>query len=66
MQFLFRAELRNLTMVGIVEWILPGEEYVENEPASGFSDMSPQGEWERRLDEAYGASSSSTRTGHDY
>ncbi len=47
-------QLRNLTMVGIVEWILPGEEYVENEPASGFSDMSPQGEWERRLDEAYG------------
>jgi len=47
-------QLRKLTIVGIVEWILPGEEYVEHEPASGFSDMSPQGEWELRLDEAYG------------
>jgi hypothetical protein len=46
-------QLRGATIGSIVDWILPRPEYFEKEPAAGFSDMSPSGEWEQRLEETY-------------
>ena len=47
------AKLRGEITEAIVQWIEPSEEHFEDELRLRLTDLTPDGEWEQRLEEAY-------------